>query len=386
MTTPYWQRKKHRKNSIVNTNILIIGGGFVGLSIAYWLKEMNPDINVAILERSFCGSGASGRNAGFLTKGSAAFYHGLFSVWGSEKASEIYNFASDSIDLLHRNILNSCSEIKYQKTFSSTLFRNEEQLLKLEKFNPEQLNFVFKTAKDLPLELRSSFLCSYESSSEYSVNPFNLLTVLKGITKSRGVKIFENNAAFEIIDENVLTETALFKADKIILALNGYSSEFHPAFKDLIFPRRAQMLAVKIDSPYKLSGLYYDPADKVYWRKVDENVIVIGGKRLLDEKGEVGVFEKNSPLIQHEIEKYLKDQLKINFKIISRWSGIMGFTKHELPIVDRLKTHRNVFVAAGFSGHGMGFGFKSGKEMAELLLGFKKETFFNQFLKVENFL
>ena len=94
MTTPFWLRPKTSGNADLNTNILIIGAGHAGLSTAYWLTEMSPDLKITILERSFCGAGASGRNAGFLTLGSASFYKSLFLKWGKQRTSDIYNFTN----------------------------------------------------------------------------------------------------------------------------------------------------------------------------------------------------------------------------------------------------------------------------------------------------
>ncbi|MEI9851431.1 MAG: FAD-dependent oxidoreductase [Sphingomonas sp.] len=42
----------------------ILGGGFSGLWTAYFLLRNDPSLNVAVIERDFCGYGASGRTGG----------------------------------------------------------------------------------------------------------------------------------------------------------------------------------------------------------------------------------------------------------------------------------------------------------------------------------
>ena len=381
MTTPYWLRPKTSGNADLNTNILIIGAGHAGLSTAYWLTEMSPDLKITILERSFCGAGASGRNAGFLTLGSASFYKSLFLKWGKQRTSDIYNFTKDSLDLVSKHILSPSSDIQFETTTSSTLMSSETQFLQFGRndFFPEDYHFIWRKNNQLPPSLQSSFFGSYEAYPEFKINPIQYLASLKKILLARKVKIIENCSAFKLYPEGALTEINTIKAHKVVLALNGYFPQFHSSFKDLITSKRAQMIAVELEDHFNCPGLYYDPPERVYWRKDLSNVLLVGGKRLLDEVSENGDFEKNSPVIQAGLESYIKEQLGLKFKVLSRWSGIMGFTESELPIIDRISAPLETFMIGGFSGHGMGLGFKSGQEMAALIIGHKKESFFNQF-------
>ncbi len=48
-------------------DVAILGGGFSGLWTAYFLLQQDPDLSIAIVERQFCGFGASGRNGGWCS-------------------------------------------------------------------------------------------------------------------------------------------------------------------------------------------------------------------------------------------------------------------------------------------------------------------------------
>ena len=50
----------------VNADVCIVGGGYTGLWTALQLKDAEPHLDIVLLERDICGSGASGRNGGFL--------------------------------------------------------------------------------------------------------------------------------------------------------------------------------------------------------------------------------------------------------------------------------------------------------------------------------
>jgi glycine/D-amino acid oxidase-like deaminating enzyme len=48
-------------------DVVIAGGGYTGLWTAYYLKRAQPELEIVVLEREFCGFGASGRNGGWVS-------------------------------------------------------------------------------------------------------------------------------------------------------------------------------------------------------------------------------------------------------------------------------------------------------------------------------
>jgi gamma-glutamylputrescine oxidase len=385
VTTSHWFRPHLFRVPDVATDVAVVGGGYAGLATAYWLTETRPDLRVTVVDRAACGAGASGRNAGFLTMGSAAFYNGLARRWGAPRARAVLGFAAESLELVNQHILKASPEVKFERTASQTLFQTESQLAgwRDPAFAPDEFNFRWRDGGALPEALRGRFAGAYEACPEYKVNPVQLLGSLKKLLESRRVQIVEGSSAFRLTPEGVATEVNAVRARQVVLALNGYLPQFHPAFAGVVTPRRAQMLAVELESEFDGPGLYYDPLERVYWRKTQEKVLVIGGKRLVDEAGETGDFEKISPAVQDALEHYLRDRLGFRYTVLNRWSGVMGFTEHELPFVDRLAAPVPTVVVGGFSGHGMGLGFNAGREAAALVTGAATGSFFTQFKRAE---
>jgi glycine/D-amino acid oxidase-like deaminating enzyme len=48
-------------------DVVILGGGYTGLWTAFQLKQLDPGVDVTVLEQDICGSGPSGRNGGFVS-------------------------------------------------------------------------------------------------------------------------------------------------------------------------------------------------------------------------------------------------------------------------------------------------------------------------------
>lgn len=380
MTSSLWSRPIHSFKYQSQVDVLIVGAGLAGLSTAYWLSEMDPSLKILIIDRSHLGAGASGRNAGFLTIGSAHFHQKLIERWGKEKAYEIYQFARKSLELMYEHILSKSSDIRFDHASSLTFLRNENQF----SFTDDsRYQFKWKKGPELSLALAQKFIGAFEHEGECRIVPTDLLSHLKKTLQKRNIQIIENLSAYELIPDGLKTEEFKIKAKQVVLALNGYFSEFSNQFSSLIYPKRAQMLAVELESELNFTSLCYDPEERVYWRKTDSKTLIIGGKRLLDEKGESGNFEKISPKIQEALEEYLASELKVKFKVIKRWSGIMGFTEDELPILSKVQAPLPTFVIGGFSGHGMGLGFHSGLEMAKLVTGKQGHSFFENFKRFE---
>lgn len=325
---------------------VIVGAGFVGLSTAFWLREHSSSAKILVVDKSGIGEGASGKNAGFLTKGSAFFYRHLVERWGEVKALEIFKFAESSLKLLDEHILSS-SGLEYLETSSLTLFRENAPEL------PDGFGFELS-----PSPFSSVFSGALRSPYEFKIRSLNLLLHMHELLK-------EKNVDFRL---NSLPPLEV-GSQKTIYCLNAYTSTLLPEFKDRIQPKRAQMLRVRM-SPSSVPGeeLFYDPSERVYFRKEGQDKLLIGGKRLVDPRNEETLTEGNSDLIQSALETYLKS-LDIKFEVMDRWSGIMGFTENELPI---LEDQNNRIVLGGFSGHGMGLGFHAGKVAAERVLGIKK--------------
>lgn len=379
MTTSHWMSDHKASAADLAADVVVVGAGYVGLSTAYWISEFNPKLSIIIVDQGAVGSGASGRNAGFLTKGSASFYQSLQKKWGPNKALDIFHFGQESLALVQEHIQ------RFSKTNSMTLVANQKLKDSYfeDGFDPSKFNFEWKDSSLLGSPLKEKFLGAFENQDEYQVHPLLLLGELRKKLENRKIKIIENFSAFEIADEGLRGDRFLIKASKVILALNGYSSQFHPAFKKIIIPQRAQMLSAEFEGEIDSEALHYDSPEKVYWRKIEKNILVIGGKRGRDLEHENSDYDKINPVIQKALESYLSQTLRLKFTVRNRWSGIMGFTETELPIVSKLLCEQvETYCIAGFSGHGMGFGFKAAQNMAELVTDRIEQSFFDPYKTV----
>jgi glycine/D-amino acid oxidase-like deaminating enzyme len=82
-------------------DVVILGGGYTGMWTAWFLKELDPGVDVVILEQDICGGGPSGRNGGFVN----SFWDDLdFLVhrFGDDAALRVCREGQTSVDAIGR--------------------------------------------------------------------------------------------------------------------------------------------------------------------------------------------------------------------------------------------------------------------------------------------
>ena len=96
---PYWLDNPQRPEperpleEDIETDLLIVGGGFTGLWTAVQAKELNPDRKVVLIEANTTASGASGRPGAVL---STSLMHGM------EHTHRLYENELETLDRLGR--------------------------------------------------------------------------------------------------------------------------------------------------------------------------------------------------------------------------------------------------------------------------------------------
>ena len=101
-----------------------------------------------------------------------------------------------------------------------------------------------------------------------------------------------------------------------------------------------------------------------YWRQLASGEVLIGGWRDTSLETEKTFDDEPTAEIQEHLDRAI-DELRVKAEVTHRWAGTMGFTESGLPMAGPLEGLPNVYICAGFTGHGMGFAFMTAKQVAE---------------------
>jgi glycine/D-amino acid oxidase-like deaminating enzyme len=163
-------------------------------------------------------------------------------------------------------------------------------------------------------------------------------------------------------DVVVSTDDAECEAGVVILATNAYTPQLLPNVK--IQPTRAQMVATAPD-PNPIAAMpVYSNFGYRYWRQLATGEVLLGGWRDTSFDTENTYDDEPTPGIQTQLDGALAD-LRVSAEVTHRWAGTMGFTESGLPLAGPVEGMANVYICAGFTGHGMAFAFMTAKSVAE---------------------
>lgn len=377
MSVSLWQDRSENNHKIFD--VVIIGGGIAGLSTAYWLSKQDTSLKIALVEKYELASGATGRNAGFITCGSVEHFNRLVEKHGAKEAEEIWKFSEENLRLLKEHIIQgSEKELLFENKGSFSLASSHSEFTELKKSAGLMESFGIKveTLEEAAIQTRLSaegFVGGIKYIDDASVHPVRMLRKMVEKLGDK-VTILENNEVYAVekVGESrlVKTQKGHYEAAMVVYATNGYSPLLHKYFGDKIFPTRGQILATAPVEKF-MEGPCYANFVLDYFRQLPTGQVVIGGFRQLQKDVEVGYSDEITEVIQSALEEFLATHLpKMKGAAIThRWSGIMGFSIDGNPIVGSLPEDPQSFFVGGFTAHGLGLAFHSGKMLADLVFG-----------------
>lgn len=177
----------------------------------------------------------------------------------------------------------------------------------------------------------------------------------------------------------VNTTAGVVQCKHLIHATNGYASALLPELKGAIIPVRGQIVATSpIEGFHLPHNLGFNDGYEYLIHRLEDKRIIFGGMRWKASTygKEVGVSDDSS--IDSNVSEGLRNALielfpalnnEPNFKIDCEWTGIMGYSGDNWPLIGRLNEDCNEWIAAGYSGNGMPQCFGAAKAVAEMIAG-----------------
>ena len=373
MSVSYWQDASNAEPAI-EADVVVVGAGIAGMSAAYWLRDNG--MKVVVIDRGDRASGATGRNAGFVTCGSVEHYSRQVTRHGAQMARELWALSQENMELLKSEILARGVACDFAQRGTYSLAGTEHELRELEASAAMMAKDGIAVSMVDEDHIRTNlhargFAGGVLYHEDGEVNPVKLTSAIAELSGA-DFHPFHEVRAMEHHDDGsvtVHTQRRQLKALCVVLATNGYSYLLDPWFRDKIYPTRGQVIVTAPVRPFLPAPCY---ANFVldYFRQLPDGRMLIGGFRQLAKETEVGTADEPNDTIHEALEGFLATHFEAleGTRIEYKWAGIMGFSADGLPLVGSLPKHPNVYFVGGFTAHGIGMAFKAGQMLARLIL------------------
>jgi gamma-glutamylputrescine oxidase len=159
------------------------------------------------------------------------------------------------------------------------------------------------------------------------------------------------------------------EAEHVVIATDGYTDGLLPLLDEAIGPVRGQVVVTEPLSERLYDCPHYARHGFDYWQQTEDGRLVLGGRRDVQLVQEFTGEEALTEPVQRTLEDFAAELLGAPPRITHRWSGIFGRTADGLPLVGPVPGHDQVWVAAGYSGHGNVLGLACGELVAQAILG-----------------
>ncbi|KAK2766081.1 hypothetical protein FQN54_007596 [Arachnomyces sp. PD_36] len=372
-------------------DVVVIGSGIAGSFAARELVDGGKD--VLMLEAREACWGATGRNGG----------HCKPSIYSAQ--AQVARFELDTYNFLKDLVTENNISCDWRSTGSVTSFYTEEQVEEAAKSLEELRKNDSSIADKVTLHTKPEDLAA-----------LRLLNSPGAVSQDEGAKLWPYKLISWVLEEllghgsekfNLQTNTPVMGLERVgeswllhttrgdvvakdvLLTTNAYTSHLLPRMKNLVYPVRAQVSALEVteDSiPLPHTHVWYvnEAETDVYLIQRDvSETLILGGLRSTVPGAEECISDDDSvhPDISDSLHRACASALKLRPQGVPEedelpssmdWTGIMGFSADGYPWVgpvpEALGGGEGLWVAAGYTGHGMPVAARAAMAAAQQIL------------------
>jgi len=359
VSPPYWLEEPfdHRLERRLRgpVDVAVVGGGVTGCACARVLADAG--LKVRLHDERKVAWGASGRNGGFALRGGAAAYDVAAESIGRRRAARYWRSteeALDRIELLAGDALARTGSLRLAADDEERRQLRAEYELLLED------GFAAEWREPLPHPLDTVFAAAIFHPVDAALQPARWVRRLAALAAEAGVDIREGSRVGSVGE---------LDAGQVVVATDGYPSGLLGPLEGSIVPTRAQMIATEPIPERLYDCPHYSRHGFDYWQQREDGRILAGGFRDTSLATEFTTSEETTSDIQLALDEFVSDLVGWPVVATHRWAGLFGFVPDLMPVVGPVPDEDGLWVAAGYSGHGMVLGFMCGELVADAILG-----------------
>ena len=390
----YWESTVDTKNKYksldkdISANIVIIGGGYTGLSCALSLaKKYNED--VVLLEAGHIGWGSSGRNAGFCCIPPAKMsVKKMFKKYGKNETKKFFqntiegsNYTKNTIEKYNIDC-DLTGDSNYEVAPHPNYFEGiqEEAETYKKEFGIETKVFSKEEFNEIGHGGNEQYgAMSYKPG--FAINPLKFLLGIANAANNAGVKIFQKSNVIKIEKSkgkfNIISNGNIVKANKVVMATNGfYKDDIFPKLNNMILPVISNIIITRPLTTEEIKSHNFITNNPVlnirnllfYYRLLKDNRFLFGAR------GDLIGSEKSSLEKSKNMEQQMKNVFPnwSNVNIDYHWRGLVAVTTKFSPSIGKIEDDE-IYYSFGYQANGVNTAPWSGNELAKLIVSNSKD-------------
>jgi glycine/D-amino acid oxidase-like deaminating enzyme len=371
-----------------DADVAVIGAGLTGLWTALFLKELDPALEVAVIEQGLAAYGASGRNAGMLSE-TVDHGHGLaIQHFGEAEARRLAALGETNVAEMTAFLAERGIRCDYEPTgrlmVALTAAHVEEAERTVETTRRLGLDsFHLLDQAEVQAEVHSPlYLGGVTVTGGGILDPVKLVDGLRAEAERLGVLVYERSRATAVETAGgaarVRTEAGSVTARRLVLATSAYTHHLLPAITHRFIPLYDYIL---VSDP-----LTSAQRDTIGWRRrqgITDGRTFFNYYRLTDDDrilwgtSEAAYYAGNrvDPSCDHSPAHYaaLRASFRRHFPALAAlefpyaWGGPICSTTRMTPFFGRALGGRACY-GLGYTGHGLGTTRLAGRILAHMAL------------------
>jgi glycine/D-amino acid oxidase-like deaminating enzyme len=380
----YWHDTAPRFDATVQgppggrADVVVVGGGFTGLSAALALAKKGAQ--VVLLEAERVGGAASGRNGGHVNNGFAQDYGAMCARLGTERANKLYRSFDAGVDTVERIVAEEGIDCDFRRTGKLKLAAKPAHYDKLARSQELLAREVDPDTHMVPKAALSEELGSdayygglvYAKSAGMHMGKF--VHGLASAATRHGVRIHEHTplTALRRTPEGHAVETpgGRVQARQVLLATGTSAVGPLAWFRRRIVPVGAYIIVTEPLPQELLDRILPRRRNATntrnlvnFFRVTPDNRLLFGGRAR---------FAAPGPESDRKSGEILRRDMVATFPYLSTvridycWGGLVDMTQDRLP---RAGERDGVYYSMGYSGHGTQMSTYMGTVMADIIDG-----------------
>jgi glycine/D-amino acid oxidase-like deaminating enzyme len=385
----YWFKTVDLENQAINeplrgshtADVVIVGGGFTGLSSAYHIRQKFPEKKIVLLEGACCGYGASGRNGGFCI---ATDLIREIKTTDPENRKKNLEVSFYGLNFIKKMIAEQGINCDLEESGMLGVALTDKHVRELKEYQERIKGFgldsTFLNKEELKSEIKSpQFIAGLNIPHGAILNPAKLARGMKDVVERAGVEVWERTVVTQITPGKtnlVDTELGDIRAPVIVMALNAYAPKLG-FFRNRTFPIGVFQIATEPLTPTQLDSIGWSNRQGLYDMRRMFSYLTLTPDRRIVIGGSGAAYYNNDKLSSGNDKTFTQNILKDLFaffpqleglRIEHAWGGTTTFTLNETPSVGVMGDYKNIFYGVGLS-EGVPTTQTFGRIIADLMAG-----------------